>query len=122
DVDLRDMPDMTLTLAVVALYARGITRIRGVEILRHHESDRLTAGACELRKLGAGVIEEEDGLTITPPVHGPRRGVTIDTYLDHRMAMAFALAGEVVIQDPGCVRKTFPNYFEVLAGLGMVRP
>ncbi len=122
DVDLRDMPDMTLTLAVVALYARGETRIRGVEILRHHESDRLAAGATELRKLGADVIEEEGGLTITPPVKGPRRGVTIDTYLDHRMAMAFALAGEVVINDPGCVRKTFPNYFEVLAGLGMVRP
>jgi 3-phosphoshikimate 1-carboxyvinyltransferase len=57
---------------------------------------------------------------ITPPAGGPRRGVTIDTYLDHRMAMAFALAGEVRILDPGCVRKTFPNYFEVLAGLGMV--
>ncbi len=122
DVDLRDMPDMTLTLAVVALYARGETRIRGVEILRHHESDRLAAGATELRKLGASVLEEEGGLRITPPVDGPRRGVTIDTYLDHRMAMAFALAGDVVIRDPGCVRKTFPNYFEVLAGLGMVRP
>jgi len=121
DVDLRDMPDMTLTLAVLALYARGPTRIRGVEILRHHESDRLAAGATELRKLGAEVCEEEGGLTITPPVGGPARGVTIDTYLDHRMAMAFALAGEVRIADPGCVRKTFPNYFEVLAGLGMVR-
>lgn len=120
DVDMRDMPDMTLTLAVVALYAEGTTSISGVEILRHHESDRLAAGATELRKLGATVVEEEGGLVITPPAGGPRRGVTIDTYLDHRMAMAFALAGEVRILDPGCVRKTFPNYFEVLAGLGMV--
>ncbi len=120
DVDMRDTPDMTLTLAVVALYAEGTTRISGVEILRHHESDRLAAGATELRKLGATVIEERGGLTITPPAGGPRRGVTIDTYLDHRMAMAFALAGEVRINDPGCVRKTFPNYFDVLAGLGMV--
>ncbi|MCA9660184.1 MAG: 3-phosphoshikimate 1-carboxyvinyltransferase [Myxococcales bacterium] len=119
DVDLSDMPDMTLTLAVVALHAAGTTRIRGVEILRHHESDRLAAGATELRKLGAEVVEEAGGLTITPPAQ-LRRGVAIDTYLDHRMAMAFALAGEVVINDPGCVRKTFPNYFDVLAELGMV--
>ncbi|MEZ4380075.1 MAG: 3-phosphoshikimate 1-carboxyvinyltransferase [Nannocystaceae bacterium] len=119
DVDLSDMPDMTLTLAVAALHAAGTTRIRGVEILRHHESDRLAAGATELRKLGAEVVEEAGGLTITPPAR-PRRGVAIDTYLDHRMAMAFALAGEVVINDPGCVRKTFPNYFDVLAALGMV--
>ncbi len=120
DVDMRDTPDMTLTLAVVALFAEGTTRISGVEILRHHESDRLAAGATELRKLGATVVEEQGGLTITPPAGGPRRGVTIETYLDHRMAMAFALAGEVRIVDPGCVRKTFPNYFDVLADLGMV--
>ncbi|MEZ4448713.1 MAG: 3-phosphoshikimate 1-carboxyvinyltransferase [Nannocystaceae bacterium] len=122
DVDLRDMPDMTLTLAAAALHAEGPTRIRGVEILRHHESDRLAAGATELRKLGAVVVEAPDGLDITPPAGGPRPGVAIDTYLDHRMAMAFALVGDVTIRDPGCVRKTFPDYFEVLAGLGMVAP
>lgn len=120
DVDLRDMPDMTLTVAVTAVHADGPTRIRGVEILRHHESDRLAAAATELRKLGAVVVEAPDGLDITPPAGGPRPGVAIDTYLDHRMAMAFALAGAVTINDPGCVRKTFPDYFEVLAGLGMV--
>ncbi|MCA9701791.1 MAG: 3-phosphoshikimate 1-carboxyvinyltransferase, partial [Myxococcales bacterium] len=120
-LDLQDMPDMTLTAAVVALFAEGPTVIRGVEILRHHESDRLAAGATELRKLGAEVIELDDGLEIRPPQGGPRgAGVTIETYLDHRMAMAFALVGDVAIADPGCVAKTFPDYFEVLGGLGMV--
>lgn len=120
ELDLTDMPDMTLTAAVVALFAAGPTTIRGVEILRHHESDRLRAGATELRKLGARVREHDDGLDIEPPPAGPRAGVTIDTYLDHRMAMAFAMVGEVEIADPRCVDKTFPRYFEVLAALGLV--
>jgi 3-phosphoshikimate 1-carboxyvinyltransferase len=120
DLDLADMPDVALTAAVVALFAEGPTRIDGVEILRHHESDRLTAGATELRKLGAQVIEREGGLEIHPPAGGPKPGVVIDTYLDHRMAMAFSLVGDVVIADPRCVDKTFPDYFEVLARLGMV--
>ena len=119
-LDLTDMPDMTLTAAVVALFAEGPTRIRGVEVLRHHESDRIAAGATELRKLGARVEEREDGLDIHPPDDGPRAGVVVDTYLDHRMAMAFAMVGDVEIADPRCVDKTFPRYFEVLAGLGMV--
>ncbi|NVB38300.1 3-phosphoshikimate 1-carboxyvinyltransferase [Pseudenhygromyxa sp. WMMC2535] len=121
-LDLTDMPDMTLTAAVVALFAEGPTQIRGVEILRHHESDRLAAGATELRKLGAEVRELDDGLEIHPPAGGLRRGVVIDTYRDHRMAMAFALVGDVGIADPGCVAKTFPEYFEVLDGLGMIAP
>jgi 3-phosphoshikimate 1-carboxyvinyltransferase len=120
ELDLADMPDVALTAAVVALFAEGPTRIDGVEILRHHESDRLTAGATELRKLGAEVIEREAGLEIHPPASGPKPGVVIDTYLDHRMAMAFSLVGDVVIADPRCVDKTFPDYFEVLARLGMV--
>jgi len=113
------MPDMTLTAAVLALHARGRTEIHGVEVLRHHESDRLAAGACELRKLGAVVEELPGGLIIDPPAQVNRR-VAIDTYLDHRMAMAFSLAGEVEIRDPACVGKTFPRYFEVLADLGML--
>jgi 3-phosphoshikimate 1-carboxyvinyltransferase len=121
DVDLGDMPDVTLTAAVVALFARGPTRIRGVSVLRHHESDRLAAGGKELRKLGAEVTEHDDGLTISPPVSGPRGGVAIDTYDDHRMAMAFAMVGDVEIRDPGCVAKTYPEYFQVLANLGMVK-
>jgi 3-phosphoshikimate 1-carboxyvinyltransferase len=120
DFDLSDMPDMTLTLAVTALYAEGPTRITGVGILRHHESDRLAASATELRKLGAEVTEEPEGLFIVPPTHGPRPGVEIATYDDHRMAMAFALAGDVTILDPGCVGKTYPEYFNDLANLGMV--
>jgi len=117
-LDLGRMPDMTLTAAVLALHARGRTMISGVEILRHHESDRLAAAATELRKLGATVEELTDGLIIDPPAT-PRRDVAIDTYLDHRMAMAFSLAGHVEIRDPACVGKTYPNYFAVLAALGM---
>lgn len=119
DFDLSDMPDMTLTLAVTALFAEGTTRIRGVEILRHHESDRLAAAASELRKFGAAVQEDTGSLTIEPPanrVQNPR----IETYDDHRMAMAFALAGSVTILDPKCVGKTYPDYFKDLANLGMV--
>ena len=119
-LDLGDMPDTALTAAVVALFARGPTQIRGVEVLRHHESDRLAAGATELRKLGAEVVEHEGGLDIQPPAKGPTPAVVIETYLDHRMAMAFAMVGEVEIADPGCVAKTFPRYFEVLGSLGMV--
>ncbi|MEX1363189.1 MAG: 3-phosphoshikimate 1-carboxyvinyltransferase [Nannocystaceae bacterium] len=120
DFDLTAMPDMTLTLAALAVHATGPTRIRGVGILRHHESDRLAAAATELRKLGARVHEHPDGLEIEPPSGGPRRGVAIDTYLDHRMAMAFSLVGDVVVRDPGCVAKTWPEYFSVLRKLGMV--
>ncbi|MCA9706593.1 MAG: 3-phosphoshikimate 1-carboxyvinyltransferase, partial [Myxococcales bacterium] len=120
DFDLTDMPDMTLTLAVLAIHAQGPTRIRGVGILRHHESDRLAAIGTELRKLGAAVEEHPDGLSIEPPPGGPRRGVAVDTYDDHRMAMALSLVGHVVVRDPGCVAKTWPNYFSVLRKLGMV--
>lgn len=121
DFDLADMPDMTLTLAALAVHAEGPTRIRGVAILRHHESDRLAAAAAELRKLGAVVEEHPDGLDIQPPEGGPRPGVAVDTYDDHRMAMAFALVGDVIIRDPGCVAKTWPDYFSLLAKLGMVQ-
>ncbi len=120
DFDLTDMPDMTLTLAALAVRAEGPTRITGVGILRHHESDRLAAAATELRKLGAIVQEQPDGLNIEPPPGGPRPGVAVDTYLDHRMAMAMSLVGDVVVRDPGCVAKTYPEYFSVLDKLGMV--
>ena len=119
NLDLTDMPDMTLTAAVLALHARGRTEIHGVEVLRHHESDRLAAATTELRKLGATVEELPGGLIIDPPAT-PRRDVEIDTYLDHRMAMAFSLAGHVEIRDPACVGKTYPRFFEVLAELGMI--
>ncbi len=118
--DLSDMPDMTLTLAAVALFADAPTRIEGVGILRHHESDRLAAVATELHKLGAAVTVEDDAIVVVPPAGGPNRGVAVETWGDHRMAMALSLVGDVVILAPGCVAKTFPRYFNLLADLGMV--
>ena len=120
EVDMGEMPDMTLTLAVAALFADGSTTIRGVEVLRHHETDRLAAVTCELRKLGAVVEERADGLRIEPPSAGLKPGISIDTYDDHRMAMAFAMVGDVAICNPGCVAKTFPDYFAELGRLGML--
>lgn len=120
DVDLTELPDPGVTLAALAVRAVGETRIRGVAVHRHHETDRIAAAATELRKLGAQVVEHADGLDITPPGE-PVIGVTIDTYDDHRMAMAFALVGGVVIDDPGCVAKTWPSYFGFLDRFGMVQ-
>ena len=118
DVDMNDLPDAVLALAVVALFAEGATRIRNVANLRIKETDRLAALETELRKLGASARTGPDWLEIEP---GPLRGSAIDTYDDHRMAMAFALAGlrvpGVVIRDPGCVAKTWPDYFGALARL-----
>lgn len=119
DVDLTAMPDPGLTLAALAVHAEGPTRIRGVAVHRHHETDRIAAAATELRRLGAQVTEHDDGLDVTPPAE-PTRDVLIRTYLDHRMAMAFALVGNVVIDDPGCVAKTWPSYFAMLDRFGMV--
>jgi 3-phosphoshikimate 1-carboxyvinyltransferase len=118
DVDMNELPDAVLALAVVALFAEGPTRIRNVANLRIKESDRLAALERELGKLGARARASADGLEIEP---GPLRGAAIDTYDDHRMAMAFALAGlrvpGVVIREPGCVAKTWPEYFEALERL-----
>ena len=117
DVDMNAISDTVMTLAVVALFASGISRIRNVGHIRHKETDRLLAVATELRKLGATVDEQPDGLIIFPPDQiTPAR---IATYDDHRMAMAFALAGlkapGVTILDPGCVRKTYPGFWDDLA-------
>jgi len=115
DIDLNAMPDMAQTLAVVALFADGPTRIRNVANLRIKETDRIAAPAAELRKLGATVEEHEDGLTIIPNPNG-YRGAELDTYDDHRMAMSLAMTGlripGVIINDPDCVSKTFPDFFE----------
>jgi len=118
DVDMNELPDAVLALAVVALFAEGPTRIGNVANLRIKETDRLAALETELRKLGADAHADADSLTVRP---GPLRPAEIDTYDDHRMAMAFALAGlrqpGVRIRDPGCVSKTWPDYFAMLAAL-----
>ena len=118
DVDMNALPDAVLALSVVALFATGPTRIRNVANLRIKETDRLAALETELRKLGAEATAGADGLEIVP---GPLRGARIETYGDHRMAMSFALAGlrvpGVAILDPGCVAKTWPEYFSMLEHL-----
>ncbi len=125
EVDLNAMPDMAQTLAVVALFAQGPTTIRGVGNLRVKETDRLEALRCELGKLGAKVDIEGETLHIHPPQDNRTRPATIATYDDHRMAMSFTLAGlrseGVVIADPGCVAKTFPDYFQYVARLSQGR-
>ncbi|WP_165071479.1 3-phosphoshikimate 1-carboxyvinyltransferase [Paludisphaera rhizosphaerae] len=121
DVDMNAISDTVMTLAVVALFADGLTRIRNVGHIRHKETDRIAALAAELRKLGAVVDEQPDGLLIIPPAPDALTPASIKTYDDHRMAMSFALAGlkipGVVIQDPGCVAKTYPNYWDDLAAV-----
>ena len=118
DVDLGAMSDTAQTLAAVAVFAEGPTRITGIGFIRAKETDRIAAMVTELRKLGIDAREEEDGLVVQPGRPSP--GV-VATYDDHRMAMSFALLGLVVpgiaIADPGCVAKTFPTYFEVLEQL-----
>jgi 3-phosphoshikimate 1-carboxyvinyltransferase len=118
DVDMNAISDTAQTLAVVALFADGPTKIRGVAHVRHKETDRIAALAAELRKVGADVIEHDDGLTIHP---AELRSATIETYNDHRMAMSFAIAGLRVagirISNPNCVAKTYPRFFEDLESL-----
>jgi 3-phosphoshikimate 1-carboxyvinyltransferase len=118
DADMNDISDCTMTLAAVALFAEGRTTIRNVAHIRYKETDRLAALANELRRLGALVEELPDGLTITPTrLHG----AMVDTYDDHRMAMSLALVGlrvpGVGIQNPGCVAKTYPSFFDDLETL-----
>jgi 3-phosphoshikimate 1-carboxyvinyltransferase len=126
DVDMNPVSDTVMTLAVVALFADGVTRIRNVEHIRHKETDRIAAIAVELRKLGATVEEYPDGLLIDPPPVSQLHGASIATYDDHRMAMSFALAGlripGVVILDPGCVAKTYPGFWDDLASVRLSTP
>eukprot|EP00899_Mesostigma_viride_P021041 jgi/Mesvir1/28939/Mv17722-RA.2 len=121
DVDMNAMPDAAMTLAVAALFADGPTAIRNVGNWRVKETERMVAIVTELRKLGATVEEGPDYCIITPPAK-IKAGVAIDTYDDHRMAMAFSLAScgsgaDVIIRDPACTRKTFPTYFDVFSSL-----
>jgi len=121
DMDCNHIPDAAMTLAVMALYAQGSSTLRNIASWRVKETDRINAMACELRKLGASVQEGADFICITPPA-GPAdwHGASIHTYDDHRMAMCFSLAAfnpaglPVRIENPSCVAKTFPDYFEAL--------
>lgn len=123
EIDMANISDTVQTLAAVALFADGSTTVRGVAHNRVKETDRITDLACELRKFGAEVDEFPDGLTITPPTE--IQAAQIETYSDHRMAMSLSLvglgAGGVVILDPGCTAKTFPDYFEVMASVAQTR-
>ena len=118
DVDMGAISDTVQTLAAVALFAEGPTTIRGVEHIRHKESDRIGDLARELRKLGAVVEEKPDGLRIEP---GPLQPAAVETYNDHRMAMSLAVAGlrlpGIQIIDPGCTAKTYPGFFPDLEKL-----
>ena len=118
DVDMRAISDTALTLAAIAPFADSKVTIRNIEHTRWQETDRIHAMVTELRRLGVPVIEHQDGLEVSPSSITP---AAIDTYEDHRMAMAFSLVGlkarGIRINDPDCVSKTFPNYFEVLQGL-----
>ena len=117
-VDMNRLPDAALAMAVVALFADAPTVIENIANLRIKETDRLAALETELRRMGARAEAGPDWLRVEP---GPLRGAEIETYDDHRMAMSFALAGlrvpGVVIRDPGCVSKTWPNFFDVFGHL-----
>lgn len=119
DVDMRNIPDTAQTLAAVAPFADSPTRIRGIASARVKETDRVHATCVELDRLGVRVEEHEDGMTIHPVEK--MRAASIQTYNDHRMAMGFSLIGlrfdGVTIENPSCVSKTFPNFFDVLETL-----
>jgi 3-phosphoshikimate 1-carboxyvinyltransferase len=124
DADFNHIPDAAMTIAVAALYADGTSTLRNIASWRVKETDRLAAMATELRKVGAEVEEGEDYIRVTPPAE--LSPATIDTYDDHRMAMCFSLASldgkarrgnAMRINDPKCVAKTFPDYFETFASI-----
>ena len=129
DLDCNHIPDAAMTLAVMALYAQGTTTLRNIASWRVKETDRLSAMACELRKLGATVEEGPDFIRVTPPASAADwQAASIHTYDDHRMAMCFSLAAfnpaglPVRIEDPKCVAKTYPDYFEALFSLVQAAP
>ena len=119
DLDMNQIPDAAMTIATAALFANGKTAIRNIYTWRVKETDRLTAMATELRKVGAEVVEGHDFIEITPPAQ--LKHAAIDTYNDHRIAMCFSLVAlsdtKVTINDPGCTSKTFPDYFTKFASV-----
>ena len=120
NLDCNHIPDAAMTLAVLALFANGTTKLHNIGSWRVKETDRIKAMATELKKLGAAVVEGKDFIEITPPLH-INENVEIDTYDDHRIAMCFSLVSlkniPITINDPACVNKTFPTYFDVLESI-----
>ena len=132
-LDCNAIPDAAMTLAVMALFADGPTRLNNIASWRVKETDRIAAMAAELRRLGASVSEGPDFIEVTPPEASGWRAATLHTYDDHRMAMCLSLAAfnplagaqppvPLRILDPGCVAKTFPGYFDELFGLVQAAP
>jgi len=131
-LDANAIPDAAMTLAVMALFARGTTRLTGIASWRVKETDRIAAMATELRKLGAAVVEGPDFIEVSPPAAW--RAAEVQTYDDHRMAMCLSLAAfngladgntqavPLRVLDPKCVAKTYPDYFEALLGLSGTAP
>jgi 3-phosphoshikimate 1-carboxyvinyltransferase len=119
EADMSNVSDTAQTLAAIAPFADGPTRVTGIGFIRRKETDRVAAVVTELRRLGIRAEEEEDGFVVHPGLPQP---ADVETYDDHRMAMSFAVAGLVApgirIRNPACVSKTFPRFFEVLAALG----
>jgi 3-phosphoshikimate 1-carboxyvinyltransferase len=113
---MADMPDVAMTIAVLALFAKGTTKITGIASWRVKETDRILAMYNELKKLGAEVSYTDTSISITPPLQ-VKSNIEIDTYNDHRMAMCFSLVAAagvaITINDYACVGKTFANYFTV---------
>ena len=108
------IPDAAMTLAVMALFCKGSTKLTNIASWKVKETDRIIAMQNELVKLGASVTATNNSITIDPPIE-IKNNIQIDTYDDHRMAMCFSLASlkknSIVINDPECVKKTYPNYF-----------
>jgi 3-phosphoshikimate 1-carboxyvinyltransferase len=122
NVDARQIPDLVPVCAVLACYAKGVSRIHGAQRLRYKESDRLLALYLELKKMGAEIAMDENSLTVKGP--GALRGSTIDSHNDHRVVMACAVAalgasGETKIQSAECVKKSYPRFFNDLRALGV---
>jgi 3-phosphoshikimate 1-carboxyvinyltransferase len=124
DADLAAMPDQVTTVAALAAMADGRSRLRGVGVARGHETDRLAALAAELAKLGVAVTERPDGLEVAGAGPGALHPARLATWGDHRMAMALAAVAArvpgVVLEDPACVDKTYPGFWDDLAAAGLV--
>jgi 3-phosphoshikimate 1-carboxyvinyltransferase len=118
EVDMSHISDTAQTLAAIAPFASGPVRVTGIGFIRRKETDRIGAVVAELQRMGVEAVEEADGFAISPGAPQPS---VVQTYSDHRMAMSFAITGLIApgieIADPGCVHKTFPTFWDVLAGL-----